>query len=141
MKIDIKYHAPITRIEKLMQGDWIDLRAAETVTLKKGDSHAVSLGVAMQLPAGYEAHMVARSSTFRRYGVIQVNGTGIIDESFCGDNDIWNFLVYATRDTVIPFDDRICQFRIVEKMPTVSLHEVEFLQGKDRGGLGSTGAE
>ncbi len=141
MQIEIMYHAPITPIRRIEQGDWIDLRAAEEVVLKKGEFRIISLGVSMKLPKGYEAHVLSRSSTFKRYGVIQTNGMGVIDESYCGADDVWHFQVYATRDTVIPFDDRICQFRIMEKMPDVELVAVDRLTGENRGGYGSTGVK
>ena len=141
MLIKIKYHAPITPLERLAQGDWIDLRAAETVEMKQGDFRYISLGVSMELPRGYEAHLLSRSSTFKRYGIIQTSGMGIIDESFAGDNDIWRFQALALRDTVIPFNERFCQFRIVPKMPEVTLQTVEFLTAPNRGGYGSTGVE
>lgn len=139
MKLLIRYHAPVTPIEKLPQGDWIDLRAAERVELKAGEHRLISLGVSMQLPKGYEAHLLPRSSTFKNHGVLLANGCGIIDESYCGDNDIWRFNAYATRDTVIEFDERICQFRLFEKMPEVEIETVDHLSGPDRGGFGSTG--
>lgn len=119
--------------------DWIDLRAAETVEMKAGDWRLIPLGVAMKLPDGYEAHLVPRSSTFKNFGVIQTNHMGVIDNSYCGDNDQWFFPAYATRDTVIHQNDRICQFRIMKNQPAVSLERVEHLEAEDRGGFGSTG--
>lgn len=139
-KIYIKYHdEELERIEKIEQGDWIDLRAAETVELKAFEHRIVSLGVSMRLPEGYEAHIVPRSSTFKKWGVLQTNHIGIIDNSYSGDNDIWCMSVLAMRDTVIRKNDRICQFRIVKKMEEVSFEIVEKLGGPDRGGFGSTG--
>ncbi|MBR4022606.1 MAG: dUTP diphosphatase [Ruminococcus sp.] len=138
--IQIKYHNNnIDKIEKISKGDWIDLRAAETVELKAGEFKIVSLGVSMKLPDGYEAHIVPRSSTFKKWGILQTNHMGVIDNSYSGDNDIWGMPVLAMRDTVITENDRICQFRIVEKMMDVQFEEVEKLTGQDRGGFGSTG--
>lgn len=140
LTIWIKYHDPdLPKIEKIKVGDWIDLRAAETVEIKKGDYRLLSLGVSMQLPEGYEGHVAPRSSTYKNFGIICANSFGIIDESYCGDNDIWRFPAIALRDTVIVKGDRICQFRIVKKMPEVELFEVETLGNPDRGGIGSTG--
>lgn len=121
------------------KSDWVDLRAAEEVRLKKGDFALIPLGVAMKLPKGYEAHIVPRSSTFKNFGLIQTNHMGVIDESYCGDNDIWCFPALAVRDTEIHVNDRICQFRIIKKMPKVTFKEVKKLNNKDRGGFGSTG--
>ncbi|MBR6525814.1 MAG: deoxyuridine 5'-triphosphate nucleotidohydrolase [Clostridia bacterium] len=137
--IRIKYHGDTPPIEKIAVGDWIDLRAAETVELKAGEWRPISLGISMQLPEGYEAHILPRSSTFKRWGVILPNAMGIIDESYCGDNDIWHFGALALRDTLIQKGDRICQFRIMEKMPPVRFEEVQVLGNRDRGGFGSTG--
>ena len=137
--IRIKYHGDTPPIERIAVGDWIDLRAAETVELKAGEWRPISLGISMQLPEGYEAHILPRSSTFKRWGVILPNAMGIIDESYCGDNDIWHFGALAMRDTVIEKGDRICQFRIMEKMPPVRFEEVTVLGNRDRGGFGSTG--
>ena len=139
--IKIKYHDnEIDKIAKIAVGDWIDLRAAETVAMNKGDFKLISLGISMKLPDGYEAHVVPRSSTFKKWGVLQTNSTGIIDNSYSGTNDIWRFPVLAMRDTVINKNDRICQFRIVKRQPTVEFEEVDTLDSVDRGGFGSTGA-
>ena len=137
--IRIKYHGDTPPIEKIAVGDWIDLRAAEDAELKAGQWKPISLGISMQLPKGYEAHILPRSSTFKRWGVILPNAMGIIDESYCGDNDVWHFGALAMRDTVIRKGDRICQFRIMEKMPKVQFEEVKVLGNEDRGGFGSTG--
>ncbi len=141
MIIRIKYHTEA--IEKLTyiggKSDWIDLRAAEEVTLKKGDFRLVDLGVSVQLPEGYEMLIAARSSTFRNYGLIQTNAVGVVDESYCADEDHLMWPCYATRDTVIHVNDRICQFRIIEHQPEISFEEVDTLGNKARGGFGSTG--
>lgn len=139
--IKIKYHTD--EIEKLDyiggKSDWLDLRSAEDVELKAGDFKLISLGVSMELPKGYEAHVVPRSSTFKNFGIIQTNHQAVIDESYRGDNDIWRYPVYALRDTVIHKNDRICQFRIMKHQPTIEFEEVEHLEGEDRNGFGSTG--
>ena len=140
LKIFIKYHTDITHIEKIAVGDWIDLRAAEDVTLKKGDFKIISLGVSMKLPEGYEAHLLPRSSTCKRFSIVSANSQGIIDNSYCGDNDVWGMPVLAVADTFIPKDTRICQFRIEKTMPEVEIVEVDKLDDKDRGGFGSTGS-
>ena len=140
LNILIKYHVPdLERVEKIAAGDWIDLRAAEDVALSAGEFRVISLGVSMRLPDGYEAHLVPRSSTFKKWGIIQVNHMGVIDNSYAGDGDIWGMPVLAMRDTVISKNDRICQFRIMERMPAVEFCTVERLDGPDRGGFGSTG--
>lgn len=139
-KIKIKYFTKdIERLEKISKGDWIDLRAAEKIVLNKGEFKLIPLGVAMQLPKGYEAHVVPRSSTYKNFGIIQTNSMGVIDESYCGDNDQWFFPAYALRDTVINVNDRICQFRIMEHQPELEFEAVEELFNEDRGGHGSTG--
>lgn len=137
--IKIKYHNDIRPLEILDNGDWIDLRAAEDVNLEKGDFRLISLGVSMKLPEGYEAHIVPRSSTFKHWGIIQANHMGVIDNSYCGDNDIWKFPAIATRDAVIYKNDRICQFRIMKKQPCIRFDTVEHLNEPDRGGFGSSG--
>ena len=141
--IKIKYHTD--EIEKLRyidgKSDWIDLRAAEDVELKAGEFKLISLGVSMELPKGYEAHVVPRSSTFKTWGILQTNSMAVIDESYCGDNDIWRYPVYATRDAVIHKNDRICQFRIEKHQPTIKFEEVQHLEGEERGGFGITGKQ
>jgi dUTP pyrophosphatase len=143
MNIKIKYFTD--KIEKLEyidgKSDWIDLRAAEDIELKTGDYKLIPLGIAMELPKGYEAHVVPRSSTFKNFGIIQTNHHGIIDSSYCGDNDQWFVPVYALRDTKIAINDRICQFRIIENQPKLTFEEVPHLGGDDRGGFGSTGKQ
>ena len=142
-RITIKYFTDkITKLDYIDgKSDWIDLRAAEEVHLKKGEFKLIPLGVAMQLPEGYEAHVVPRSSTFKNFGVIQANSVGIIDNSYSGNDDMWQFPAYAVRDTVIHVNDRICQFRIVKNQPKITFDEVEHLSGKNRGGWGSTGKQ
>lgn len=137
--IKIKYLRDIKKIERFNVGDWIDLRAAEDVTMKAGEYKMIPLGVAMELPHGYEALVAPRSSTFSKYGVFLANSIGIIDESYKGDNDEWNFLAYAICDTKIRKNERICQFRIIQHQPLIHLEEVETLGNTDRGGIGSTG--
>lgn len=141
--IKIKYFSE--KIERLKyidgKSDWIDLRSAEEINLKAGDFKLIPLGVAMQLPAGYEAHIVPRSSTFKNFGIIQTNHQGVIDGSYCGENDQWFMPVYALRDSHIEVNDRVCQFRIMKNQPTLQFDEVTFLDNKDRGGIGSTGKQ
>ena len=140
LSIKIKYHTnEMTPIEAFANGDWIDLRAAEDVELKAGDFKLISLGVSMKLPEGYEAHIVPRSSTFKNWGILQANHMGVVDNSYSGDNDIWRFPAIAMRDTVIHYNDRICQFRIVKKQPDLIFDVVDYLDGPDRGGFGSSG--
>lgn len=141
MNVFVKYHdSEAVRIEKIENGDWIDLRAAERVEMKAGDFRIISLGVSMKLPSGYEAHIVPRSSTFKKWGVLQTNHMGVIDNSYCGENDIWGFPALAMRDTVIEKGDRICQFRVMKKMEPLIFIEVERMADENRGGFGSTGA-
>ena len=139
--IRIKYFT--NDIERLAyidgKSDWIDLRAAKEVSLKAGEFCLIPLGIALELPAGFEAHVVPRSSTFKNFGIIQTNSMVVIDETYCGDNDQWHMPVLAMRDTVIHVNDRICQFRIMEHQPALMFEEVEELGNRDRGGFGSTG--
>jgi dUTP pyrophosphatase len=121
------------------KSDWIDLQASETVALKAGEFCLIPLGVAIALPDGYEAHIVPRSSTFKNYGILQTNSMGIVDNSYCGDNDLWRFPAYATRDVTVEKGTRICQFRVMEHQPKLEFTAVEHLDGPDRGGFGSTG--
>ena len=138
-RIKIKYLKDIEKIEKISKGDWIDLRAAEDVGVKNGEFKIIPLGVAMEIPRGYEAHLAPRSSTFKKWGIIQTNSIGVIDNSYSGDNDEWGMPVIAMRDTKINKNDRICQFRIVESQPEIEFVEVDTLGNADRGGFGSTG--
>ena len=142
-KIRIKYF--YDDIEKLQyidgKSDWIDLRAAEDVEMKAGEFRLIPLGIAMELPKGYEAHVIPRSSTFKNFGIIQTNSMGLIDESYCGDNDQWFMPALAMRDTKICKNDRICQFCIMEHQPALEFESVDVLGHGDRGGFGSTGKQ
>ena len=142
-EIKIKYlNDEITRLEYIDgKSDWIDLRAAEEVELKAGEFKLIHLGVAMQLPERYEAHIVPRSSTFKKWGIIQTNHCGIVDNTYCGPNDWWRMPVFALRDTKIEVNDRICQFRIQKNQPTLVFNEVEEMEADNRGGFGSTGTK
>lgn len=139
MEIKIKYLRDVQKMEKINNGDWIDLRAAKGVIFRKDEFVMIPLGVAMELPEGYEALIIPRSSLFKKHGVMQANSIGLIDESYKGDNDEWHFPAYATRETFIPAGERICQFRIIKHQPEINLVEVDSLGNEDRGGLGSTG--
>lgn len=142
-EIKIKYFTDAIERLRYIDGksDWIDLRAAEEIALKAGEFKLIPLGVAMQLPDGFEAHIVPRSSTFKNYGIIQTNHMGVVDETYCGDQDQWFFPAYAMRDTKIHVNERICQFRIMEHQPVLQFEEVVALSGADRGGFGSTGKQ
>lgn len=141
MDIKIKYFTEDIDNLRYIDGksDWIDLRAAETVEMKKGEFKLIPLGVAMALPKGYEAHIVPRSSTFKNFGIIQTNHMGVVDESYCGPNDQWFFPALAMRDTRISKNDRICQFRIMEHQPSIEFITDTLEDNIDRGGHGSTG--
>ena len=140
LEILIKYHdKDIKKVEKIPLGDWIDLRAAERVDMESGQFKIIPLGVSMKLPKGYEAHVLPRSSTFKRWGILMTCSMGMIDESYCGNHDVWGFPALAMRSTTIFKGDRICQFRIVKKMPEVKFVEVNNMTDPDRGGYGGTG--
>lgn len=143
MEIKIKYFdKEIDKIKNIEgKSDWFDLRASETIEMKSGDFKLIPLGIGAILPDGYEANIVPRSSTFKNYGILQTNCYGVIDNSYSGDNDEWKFPAYATRDTIINKNDRICQFRINKKQPEYQFVEVEHLNDLDRGGFGSSGVK
>lgn len=141
LEIKIKYFNDAKEIEVIDIGDMIDLRINEDVHMKAGEFKLIPLGVAMELPEGYEAHVYPRSSTFKKHGILLANSVGVIDNSYCGDNDQWHFPAYATRETFIPRDTRIAQFRIVENQPKIKFVKVETLGNADRGGIGSTGEQ
>lgn len=135
----VNYHNSPYKLKMDKKGDWCDLYCIEDVSLNKGDFKLISQGISIKLPEGYEAIIAPRSSTFKKYGILQANGIGIIDNSYCGDGDIWMFPAYATRDVVIEAGTRICQFRIQKKQPRLEFISVSSLGEEDRGGFGSTG--
>lgn len=151
MEIKVKYHSDISPLEYISVGNWIDLRAGQDIFIPHKEFAMIPLGVSMQLPEGYEAIIAPRSSTFARYGIILVNGIGIIDSSYCGDNDIWQFPAYCLElrgatcsingkvGTWIARGDRIAQFRILPRQPQCDIVTVDQLGNQDRGGFGSTG--
>lgn len=140
-ELKVKYtsegrHYPLRIVDG---SDWIDLYTEKEEMLTIGSYKAISLGVAIELPDKYEAIIAARSSTFKNWGIIIPNGIGIIDNAYCGNNDVWHFLAFATRDVVIPAGTRLCQFRILRNQPNCEITVVQHLDGKNRGGFGSTG--
>ena len=151
--IRIKYFEGAKKLEKISKGDWIDLYANKDMFIPEGTRAMIPLGVAMELPEGYEAHLAPRSSTFKTWGIIQTNSVGVVDHSFMGDNDQWHMPVYClmsksgmrdsdgriVRGTWIHKGDKIAQFRIMEIQPEISFEEVEHLDNADRNGFGSTG--
>ncbi len=126
-------------IEKIEKGDWIDLRCNENITIEAGQLGFIRLGVGMRLPEGYEAHIAPRSSTFKKWGILQANSVGVVDNSYAGDADEWMMPVYSPAGSVIKRGDRVCQFRIIEKQPEIEFREVSHLDDISRGGFGSTG--
>lgn len=160
IKIDIKYfdtpESQQPRLQAIAKGDWIDLYAAKDIFVplalgKEGVKPTlVPLGIAMKLPEDYEAYILPRSSTFKTWGIIQTNHMGVVDHTYCGDNDQWMMPVICvsprtnngpneTPGTYIRKGDKICQFRIQKRMPELSFNEVTQLGSTDRGGFGSTG--
>ena len=137
--IKIKYHSDIEKISPISIGNWVDLRISQDYMLMKGESAILSLGISMKLPEGFEAHIAPRSSTFSKWGIIQTNGVGVVDNSYSGNNDVWKMAVYATRDTYIEKNSRVCQFRIMEIQPELVFEEVDSLDDISRNGFGSTG--
>lgn len=176
LKIKIREITEGCMPEIIEKGDWIDLRAAEGVVLKAPQAgvrkretidgevishrdvsfnyHLLNLGVAMQLPAGFEAIVDTRSSTPSKLGIICANSQGVIDNSYQGNDDEWKFPAIAIRDTTIHKGDRICQFRIqLSQKATmwqklkwlfssgIELVKVQKLNGNNRTGIGSTGVK
>ena len=137
MNIKVKYHNP--KCELIRKGDWIDIKSAVNITYPAGISFLIPLGFSCKLPDGYEAHLLPRSSTFKRYGIIMTNSLGVIDQAYSGNEDEWQFPAYSLREGKISVGDRIAQFRIVKKMPEVSIESVDHLDDENRGGFGSTG--
>lgn len=148
--IKVKYFRDdLTRLKIDPKGDMIDLYAAEDVTINEMDEALIPLGVAMELPIGYRANLLPRSSTFKKWGIIVTNSMGVIDHTYCGDNDEWKLAVFCLKGrefvngkkcTIIHKGDKIAQFEIVPVMPKVVLEEVDHLGNADRGGFGSTGS-
>lgn len=142
VEIKVKYFTDIEPIQFIEgKSDWYDLRASEDMEMKAGEFKLIKLGIAIQLPKGYEAIMAPRSSTFKNFGILQTNSIGVIDETFCGDDDQWRFPALAMRDTVIHKNDRICQFRILQHQPEIKFITVQTLNNANRGGIGSTGKQ
>jgi dUTP pyrophosphatase len=143
VRLKVRYFDPSMLRLELIEGksDWYDLRAAKGITYEAGEYLLIPLGIAVELPEGHEAHIVPRSSTFKSFGIIQTNSMGIVDESYCGDEDQWFMPAYALRAGVIKQYDRICQFRTMRKMEPLEITEVSKLDNADRGGHGSTGVQ
>lgn len=155
-------------------GDWIDLRSAVSMTIPAPQSNVlkrktingekinyrnveipvyyIPLGVAMELPKGFEAIIASRSSGPKKLGLFIPNGQGIVDYVYKGDNDQWHYVCSPMRETIIEEGDRICQFRIqLSQKATmwqkikwlfssgIELVEVANLNNKDRGGFGTSG--
>ena len=138
--IKVKYFGDAEKLEKTAKGDFVDLRSSVTMDIKKGTFYLIPLGVAMKLPEGATGLIVPRSSTFQKFGIIQTNSIGIVDNSYCGDLDQWLYPVYATRDAKITRGDRICQFAILDfHMREMSFETVGHLEDENRSGFGSTG--
>lgn len=139
--IKILYHNKDIKELEYIDGksDWIDLRAAEDVHLEQFEFKLIDLGVSVKLPEGYEMIIAPRSSTFKNFGILQTNSIGVVDESYCGRDDVLKMPVLAMRATDIHVNDRICQFRIIKHQPQIEFEVVDDLTSESRGGIGSTG--
>lgn len=138
-QILVKYHnKEMTKIQFNEKGNFFDLRASQRYEIKKGEFKLIDLGVSIKLPEGYWGQVVPRSSLYKNHHLIQTNSFGVIDTTYCGEKDHWMLPVLAIEDTVIEFDERICQFRIVKDNP-FTIKEVEEMTDKDRGGFGTSG--
>lgn len=168
MKIKVRLINPNCKFEFIDKGEWVDLKAAETVefsapfanTLNGNrtkrdvvfDYKLINLGFAMKLPKGFEAVVNPRSGTFKNFGILMVNSQGVIDSSYSGSNDEWKFPAVALKDVTILEGKRICQFRIQPsqkasiwtKIKWLFTNKIEFvwvdsLDEENRGGFSSTG--
>lgn len=138
MKVKINTHGnPLPEVH----GEWVDLCTAEDVELGFLDFKIISLGVSMELPKGYYAHVIPRSSTFKNWGILLANSMGVIENTYCGDGDVWGFPAICLRKegVKIPKGTRVCQFRLEAQAPAVEFEQVEALGNAGRGGFGSTG--
>ena len=156
LKIKIKEITEGCMPEIIEQGDWIDLKLAEDVRFTGPEVQSrkikyLPLGIAMELPKGFEAYVLPRSSTPNKWNIEVANSQAIIDESYKGDKDEWKLITKAFKAIEIPKGTRICQFRIMPKMNAgiltklkwlfsngVKLIKVDSLNNKNRGGIGST---
>ena len=155
LKIKVKRHNNVPLPKVIEKGEWVDLTAAEDLHIDhKGGYAMFSLGVAMQLPDGYEAILAPRSSTPKKFGIMVPNSFGIIDNSYNANDDIWKMTAYCIKQggTDIHCGDRVAQFRIqLSQKATVwqkikwlfssgiEFVDVEDLHNEARGGFGSTG--
>lgn len=156
LKIKIKEITEGCMPEIIEQGDWIDLKLAEDVKFTGAEVQSrkikyLPLGIAMELPKGFEAYILPRSSTPNKWNIELANSQGVIDESYKGDEDEWKYIAKAFKAIEIPKSTRICQFRIMPKINAgiltklkwlfsngVELIKVDSLNNKNRGGIGST---
>lgn len=120
-------------------GAMFDLAASEDVKLREGEVKVIPLGIRMKLPEGYFGLVVPRSSTCIKHGIMMANSVGVIEPDYCGDSDVWGFVAYAIRDTVIERGTRIAQFMPVRMFGDLDFDVVDSMPDPDRGGYGSTG--
>ena len=119
--------------------DWYDENSTNLIPYEAGDALVFKLGFALELPKGKELHLLPRSGTCRKYGLILTNSMGIGDDTFVGDNDEYMAVMYATRSGSVKVGERLLQIKIVDSMEKMEFEEVETFGNKDRGGYGSTG--
>lgn len=174
MKIKVKLYNGQKLPKIIEKGDWIDIYPTEEVhlegpfanMLKRSRANNqdksvrfvefkpkfIDLGIAMQLPPGYEAHVLPRSSSFKKWGFLLVNSQGIIDNKFSSNNDKWGAFILPTKNATITPDKAILQFRITLSQKAtiwqrikwlfsngkIEFVEVDDLKNPTRGGFGST---
>ena len=117
----------------------LDLYAREDTVIKPGKVKLIPLNIAIQIPKGYFVLIANRSSTYK-LGITCVNGIGVGDHDYCGDNDEYMFpaLNFTSETVTIEKGTRCCQMLILP-IANVEVKEVERMKNKDRGGFGSTG--
>ena len=115
--IIVRYMDGASKLER--HGAWIDLACSEDVSMKQGDVRIIPFGINVKMPEGFEGIIAPRSSTCLKHGILMANSIGIIENEYCGNDDVWGFVAYAVRDTFIPAGTRIAQFRIQPMMPEI----------------------
>jgi len=119
----------------------VDLYSRLEMIIEPGEIAYIPMNVAIKIPDGYFVLLAPRSST-HKLGIMGINGVGIMDRDYCGNDDEYHFAVrnFTDKSVTIEKGTRLCQLILI-KCETFEFESVESMPDPSRGGFGTTGTK